>query len=73
MVGLFLWPTHIGEKGRTLGKTYGVTARCYREHPWASREHIGNLMGTHWELEREHVGNKGKKKKILPPPPPPKT
>jgi len=37
-------------------------------------EHIGNLMGTHWELE----GNKGKMKKNLsptrppsPPPPPP--
>jgi hypothetical protein len=28
-------------------------------------EHIGNLMGTHWELE----GNKGKMKKISPPPP----
>jgi hypothetical protein len=28
-------------------------------------EHIGNLMGTHWELER----NKGKMKKILPHPP----
>jgi len=33
----------------------------------AFREHIaniGNIMGTrwgtHWELEREHVGNKGK-------------
>jgi hypothetical protein len=25
---------------------------------------IGNMMGTHWELEREHVGNKGKMKKL---------
>ncbi len=40
------WPTYTGEKGRTLGKTYGINARCYWEHPW----------GTHWEL----VGNKGK-------------
>jgi hypothetical protein len=27
-------------------------------------------MGTHWELEREHVGNKGKKKKNSSPPSP---
>jgi hypothetical protein len=36
---------------------------CYWEHPWRThwepKEHIGNLMGTHWELE----GNKGKMKK----------
>jgi hypothetical protein len=44
-----LWPTYIGEKGRTLGKTYGIKGRSYWEHPW----------GTHWELE----GNKGKMKK----------
>jgi len=52
-------------------KTDGIKVRCYWEHPWGTnwepREHIGNLMGTHWE----HVGNKGKKKnKILPPPNP---
>ncbi len=35
-----LWLTYIGEKGRTLGKTCGIKARCYREHPW----------GTNWEL-----------------------
>jgi len=34
-----LWPTYIDEKGRTLGKTYGIKARCNWEHPW----------GTHWE------------------------
>jgi hypothetical protein len=33
------WPNYIGEKGRTLGKTYEITARCYWEHHW----------GTHWE------------------------
>jgi len=59
-------PNYIGEKGRTLGKTYGIKARCYWEHPW----------GTHWE-PREHIENlkgikeKGKmKKKSFPPPPP---
>jgi hypothetical protein len=58
-----LWPTYIGENGRTLGKTYGIKARCYRE----PREHIGNLIGTHWELEGNMLGTKGKRKKILPP------
>jgi hypothetical protein len=29
-----LWPTYLGEKGRTLGKTYGIKVRCYWEHPW---------------------------------------
>jgi hypothetical protein len=53
-----LWPTYIGEKGRTLGKTYGIRMRCHWEHVW----------GTHWE-PREHVGNKGKMKKIFPLPP----
>jgi hypothetical protein len=41
-----LWPTYIGEKGRTLGKTYRIKAGCYWEHPW----------GTHWE-PREHIEN----------------
>jgi hypothetical protein len=29
------------------------------------------MLGTHWELEREHVGNKGKCKNKNPLPPPP--
>jgi hypothetical protein len=66
-----LWPTYIGEKGRTLGKAYGIKARCYWEHPWEThwehREHIRNLMRT----SKEHVGNKGNEK-ILPPSPNPK-
>jgi hypothetical protein len=51
---ILLWPTYIGEKGRTLGKTQGITARYYREHPWE----------THQKLN-EHIGNKGKMKKML--------
>jgi hypothetical protein len=47
---LSLWPTYIGEKGGTLGKTYGIKARCYWEHPWGThwghREHIENPLGT---------------------------
>jgi hypothetical protein len=35
-----LWPSYIGEKGRTLGETYGIKTRCY----WNTlEEHIGNL------------------------------
>jgi len=45
---------YIGEKGRTLGKTYGIKARCYWEHPW----------GTHWELEGNMLGTKEKSKKV---------
>jgi len=25
---LLLWPSYIDEKGRTLGKTYGIKVRC---------------------------------------------
>jgi hypothetical protein len=64
-----LWPTYLGEKGRTLGKTYGIKVRRCWEHP------LGNTLGTHWEsdgdplgTERKHVGNK-EKNEILPPPP----
>jgi hypothetical protein len=45
-----LWPTYIGEKGRTLGKTYGIKLRSYQEHPW----------GAHWELDRNLKGTKEK-------------
>jgi hypothetical protein len=43
----------MGEKGRTLGKTYGIKVRCYWEHLW----------GTHWELEGNILGRKEKEKK----------
>jgi hypothetical protein len=59
-----LWPSYIGEKGRTLGKTYGIKRRYYWEHPcgthWEPREHLGNLMGIHWELEGNMLGTKEK-------------
>jgi hypothetical protein len=38
------------KKGRTLGKTYGIKARCYWEHIW----------GTQWELEGNMLGTKEK-------------
>jgi len=69
-----LWPTYIGEEGRTLGKTYGIKTTCYWEHPWGThwkpREHIKNLMGTHWKLERNMLGTKEKWKKSYPSPHP---
>jgi len=46
-----LWPNYIGEKGRTLGKTYEIKARCYWEHPW---ETLWEL----WELEWNMLGTK---------------
>jgi hypothetical protein len=49
---LSLWPTYIGEKRRTLGKTQRIKVKCYWEHPW----------GTYWEPD----GNKIKMNKILP-------
>jgi hypothetical protein len=41
-----LWPTYIGGKGRTLGKTHGIKVRWYWKHPW----------GTHWEPDRNPLG-----------------
>jgi hypothetical protein len=50
------WPTSIGEKGRTLGKTYSIKVRCYWEQAlgthWEPREHNENLMGTCWEQRK---------------------
>jgi hypothetical protein len=60
---IVLWPSYVGEKRRTLGKTYGIKARCYWEHPWGThwepREHIENLMRTHLQLERNMLRTKG--------------
>jgi hypothetical protein len=39
----------MGLKGGAIGNTF--------EEP---REHIENLMGTHWELEGNMLGTKGK-------------
>jgi hypothetical protein len=44
-----LWAKHMGFKGDAIGNTF--------EEP---REHIENLMGTHWELEGNMLGTKGK-------------
>ncbi len=43
-----------------LWETYLIKAKCYWEHPWGThwelREHIGNVMETHWKLERNIAG-----------------
>jgi hypothetical protein len=51
-----LWAKHMRLKRGAIGNTL--------------RKHIGNLMGTHWELERNILGTKGNMKKILCPPNP---
>jgi len=54
-----LWPSYIVEKGRPLGKTYGIKARSSWKHPWGTHWEpdgnlkgtpLGNPLGTHWEL-----------------------
>jgi hypothetical protein len=65
MVCLSLWPTYIGEKGRTLGKTYGIKQGAIGN---THEEHIGNLgnmKGTYWEQRKNEKKN--------PPLPQPKT
>jgi hypothetical protein len=34
--------------GQQFAKAHRTKVRCYGEHV---EEHIGNLMGTHWELK----------------------
>ncbi len=67
-----MWPTYIGEKGRTLGKIYGIKVNCYREHPWGTHwertENIENMMGTHWEREENMLGTNEKWKNPSPQP-----
>jgi hypothetical protein len=45
-----LWPTYLGENGRTLGKTYGIKVRRCWEHP------LGNTLGTYWESDEDPLG-----------------
>jgi hypothetical protein len=60
---------HILYSTSTLALAQSVNQFHYRIYTYTLGEHIGNLMGTHWELER----NKGKMKKNSPShPPPPK-
>ncbi len=59
-----LWPTYIGEKGRTLGKTYEIKARCYWEQPWGAHwEPDGNTLGPRRGTRWEHPTQNSKEKK----------
>jgi hypothetical protein len=46
---LSLWPTYIGEKGRSSGKTYGIKSEVLLGTHWEPRELDGNLKETCWE------------------------
>jgi len=49
---LHLWPTYTCEKGRTLGKTYGIKYGVIGNTPGEHIENLRNILGTHWELEK---------------------
>jgi hypothetical protein len=48
-----LWAKYMGLKGGAIGNTFG-------EQIANLREHIENLMGTHWKVERNMLGTKEK-------------
>jgi len=64
-----IWPTYIGEKGRTLGKNMGLKPGAIGN---THGEHIGNLMETHWEIERNIEGTCWEQRKNEKNPAPPK-
>jgi hypothetical protein len=64
-----LWPTYTSEKGRTLGKTYGIKARCYWEHIGNLGNIFENLKGKCWEQKENE---KKSSPHPIPRPPPPK-
>jgi hypothetical protein len=44
-----LWPTYIGEKGRTLGLKRGAIGNTLWEHIG----NLGNILKTHWEQRKK--------------------
>jgi hypothetical protein len=46
-----LWPSYIGERRTAFDKAYGINVRSYGEH-------VGNLMGTHWEPRKNGKNEK---------------
>jgi hypothetical protein len=57
-----LGPSCIGEMTTTFAKAHGIKVRCYWKHVG---EHIGNLMGTHWDLEGNRLGTHWEQGKML--------
>jgi hypothetical protein len=50
-----LWPTYISERRTPFSKAYGIKVRWYEEHVDKKITKLGNILGTHWELERNIV------------------
>ncbi len=50
-----LWPMSVGEKGRTLGKTYGIKVRYYWEHVGNKWKLKNSLSLTHPKLKRRKI------------------
>ncbi len=42
-----LWPTYIGENGKTLGKPYEIKLWCYWEHIWEHGGHTIYFFNAH--------------------------
>jgi hypothetical protein len=45
------WPTYIGERRTPFSKACGIKVRWYGEHVGENIVNLGNILGTHWELE----------------------
>jgi len=56
------WPSYNAEKGRTLGKAYGIKVWFYWDH---IEEHIGNFMGTE-NSKKKPLGPRPKRNQIGP-------
>ncbi len=50
-----LWPTYIGERRTPFSKAYGIKMRWCGKHVGENIANLGNILGTHWELERNIV------------------
>jgi hypothetical protein len=57
------WPSYKAEKGRTLGKAYGIKVWFYWEH---IEEHIGNFMGTDNQEKNPSAARDPKENKLGP-------
>jgi hypothetical protein len=46
ILNVFSWPTYIGEKRTTLGKSYAMKVWCYRENLGEHIKNFGTPLGT---------------------------
>jgi hypothetical protein len=46
-----LWRTYLSERRTSFSKAYGRKGRWYGEHVGKNIAKLGNILGTHWELE----------------------